>query len=203
MDKIKIAIVENDIDRLKMIQTFLNAEKEFVVTGIAINKHDAIQLAKAVDIDIIIVGIGVNNWTDGLQATAEIRHFSRTKIIIYSALEDPEIVIESFTAGAINFLPTDKLQNIPELIKELSTKLTPLEILLQDYQRLKRKEQLAVLSGAEFEIFTLLEDGLTQREIALKLIKSEDTVKTQVTSILRKLEVHSVKEARKKVSFKG
>jgi NarL family two-component system response regulator LiaR len=113
-------------------------------------------------------------------------------------LEDPEIIIDSFTAGAVSFLSKDKLPNIPELIKELSTKKTPLEILLQDYQRLKRKEQLAVLSAAELEIFTLLEQRLTQREIALKLIKSVDTVKTQVTSILRKLEVHSVKEAVKK-----
>lgn len=204
MDRIKIAIVEDDIDWLKMMIVYFNEVKEFLIVGTATNKNEAILLAKSVYIDFIIMDINLSgNKTDGIQATAEISNFSKAKIIMLSVFDEPELIIDSFTVGAVNFLPKNKFQNVTELIKEISIKKTPLEILLQDYQRLKRKEYLGVLSSAELETFVLLEQGLTQREIASKLGKSIDTIKIQVTSIFRKLNVHSAKEAIKKVHSMG
>lgn len=203
MNRIKIVIVEDNIDWLKKMIAFLNTEKDFFIVGTAINKNEAIQLAKAVQIDFIIMGIGLSgNKNDAIQATAEISSFSKAKIIMFSGLEDPEIIIDSFTFGAVSFLQKNKFQNIPILIKELAAQKTPFEILLQDYQRLKRKEHLSVLTVTELETFKLLEQGLTQREIASKLVKSEDTVKIQVTSILKKMNVHSVRDAIKKANLK-
>jgi NarL family two-component system response regulator LiaR len=203
MGEIKIAIVEDDVDWLKMMIAFLNEEKEFMIVGTATDKNEAVQLAKAVDIDFIIMDINLSgNKTDGIQAASEIGGFSKAKIIMLSILDESEIIIDSFTFGAVSFVPKNKFQNIPVFIKELAAQKTPFEILLQDYQRLKRKEHLAVLTATELETFTLLEQGLTQREIALKLIKSEDTVKIQVTSILKKLNVHSVVDAIKKANLK-
>lgn len=203
MDRIKIAIVEDDIDWLKMMIAFLNEEKEFMIVGTATNKNEAIQLAKAVDIDLIIMDINLSgNKTDGIQTAAELRGFCTAKIIMLSVFDESDLIIDSFAVGAVSFLPKNKFQNLPILIKEVTAQKTPFEILLQDYQRLKRNEYLAVLTTKEMEIFTLLEQGLTQREIALKLVKSMDTVKIQVTSILKKLNVHSVKEAINKANFK-
>lgn len=201
MDKIKIAIVEDDIDWLKMMISFLNEEKDFVIVGTATNKDEAIQLAKVVDIDFVIMDINLSgNKTDGIQAAVEINSFSKAKIIMLSVLDEPEIIIDSFRAGAVYFLPKRIFKNVTELIKEISIKKTPIEILLEDYQRLKRKESLEALTSAELETFILLEQGLTQREIASKLVKSIDTVKIQVTSIYKKLDVHNIKDAIRKVN---
>jgi DNA-binding NarL/FixJ family response regulator len=203
MEKIKIALVEDDIDWLKMMIAFLNVEEEFRIVGTATNKDEAVQLAKAVDIDIIIMDINLSgNKTDGIETAAEISDFSTAKIIMLSVFEESEIILDSFTVGAVSYLSKNNFQHIPILIKEIIAKKTPFEILLQDYQRLKRREYLAVLTAAEIEIFTLLEQGLTQREIASKLVKSADTVKIQVTNILKKLNVHCVRDAIRKVNLK-
>lgn len=201
MDKICVVLVEDEPAWIKIIRDFLNVDEDILLVGVTTNKEDAVALVKDIKVDVILMDINLSgNKTDGIQAAVEIREFCNAKIIMLTAFNESEVIIDSFVAGAVNYLNKDNIGRITELIKEVSKEKTPLEILLQDYHRLKRKEFLAVLSSAELEIFTLLEQGLTQREIASRLLKSTDTIKIQVTSILKKLNVHSVKEAIKKVN---
>lgn len=204
MDKIKIVIVEDDLDWLKLIINYLNKEKEFVIAGTAMTKNEAIELARLVDPDFVIMDIHLSgNKNDGIEAAAEIGGISKAKIIILSALKDPETIIDSFSVGAVKFLTKDKFHNLIEDIKEMMNGLTPLEILLKDYKRLKRNEYLTVLTAQELKTFNLLEQGFTQKEIASKLVKSTDTVKNQITSIFKKLDVRNVQEALRKVNLKS
>ena len=78
-----------------------------------------------------------------------------------------------------------------------------MEALLKEFTRLKREEQLQVLTAAEREVFELIEDGYTQPQIQEKLYKAESTLKNQVNKMLKKLGVRSSKEAVEKVRRKG
>ena len=78
-----------------------------------------------------------------------------------------------------------------------------MEVLLDDYHKLKQEEELKSLSPSEREVFDLIEQGNTQNEIGKKLFKSEQTLKNQVHSILKKLGVRSSKDAIEKVKKMG
>jgi Response regulator containing a CheY-like receiver domain and an HTH DNA-binding domain len=76
-------------------------------------------------------------------------------------------------------------------------------LLINEFSRLKKEEQLQDLSTPEKEIFNLIEQGYTQAAIGQKLFKTQNTIKTQIKSILKKLKVKNTKEAVEKVRLKG
>ena len=92
---------------------------------------------------------------------------------------------------------------MPKIIRRSLYGNSPLQIVLEDYIKLKREEQLKDLTPAEKEIYELIESGHSQSQIGDKLSKTENTLKSQVKKILKKLGVSSRKEAIIKVKTKG
>jgi len=78
-----------------------------------------------------------------------------------------------------------------------------MRVLLHEYSRLKKEEQMSDLTVAEKEVFELLSVGYTKPEIEAKLFKTDNTVKSQVKRILQKLGVKSSKDAVVKVKSGG
>lgn len=68
---------------------------------------------------------------------------------------------------------------------------TPIEVLLEDYAKLKRDPILQQLPPSEREISELLERDFTQISITQTLHKAESNVKNQVSSILKKMKVRT------------
>ncbi|HEX9058552.1 MAG TPA: helix-turn-helix transcriptional regulator, partial [Clostridia bacterium] len=66
-----------------------------------------------------------------------------------------------------------------------------------------REEQLKELTASEKDLFQYLEDGYKINQIANIMFKAQNTLKQQVRSILKKLNVRSSKAAVKKVKFGG
>lgn len=120
-----------------------------------------------------------------------------------TSLKDDEIITDSFTAGAVNFISKEKYDEIPNAIRTASHNDSPIEVLLNEFSKLKREEQLKELSCSEKQVYDLLEKGYTKVGIESKLYKTANTVKSQVKQILRKLGVSSSKEAVLKVKTRG
>lgn len=197
-------IVEDDIGWLKSMTCFLSKEEDFVITGTAEGKNTAIAVAKVCFPDVILMDINLNgNKCDGIIAAAEIAQFSDARIIMMTSLTEQEIIIDSFTAGAVNFLSKGKFIEIPNAIRASMESTDPMKVLLKEYSRLKKEEQISGLTRSEREVFELLENGHTKPEIEAKLYKTDNTVKCQVKKILRKLGVKSSREAIIKVNSGG
>ncbi len=204
MSKIKILLVEDDPDYLKVMSNFLNREEDLVVVATASDKDTAITLSKTLDLDIILMDINLSgNKYDGIIAAADINQFKKVKIVMLSSMVETDIITHSFTAGAVNYISKNNYQEIPKVLREIYQSETPIEVLLKEYHRLKEAEQLQSLTPAEKEIYRLVESGHTHAQIAKKLYKSENTIKNQVNNILKKLNVSNSKEAVKKVKTKG
>lgn len=204
MDKIKVAIVEDDLEFQKAMVGFINRQPDMLVIGAASNKADAVNLAKTLTIDVILMDINLNgNESDGIIGALEILQFSETQIIMLTGIEDASTIMDSFTAGAINYVLKENYNEIPNIIRQLHQYDTPYKLLIKEFSRLKKEELLKDLSRPEKEIFHLIEKGHTQAEIAEILFKTQNTIKTQIKKILRKLEVSNTKDAVKKVSSKG
>lgn len=204
MDNIRIVIVEDDLIFQKAIISFINKQPDMIIVGAVSTKNDAIYLAKSLEIDLILMDINLNgNECDGVIAAMEILQFSEAKIIMLTGIEDTATIMDSFTAGAVHYILKENYLEIPNIIRFLHKNETPFKVLINEFSRLKKEEQLQDLSSPEKEIYTLVEQGYTQVEIGKKLYKSQNTVKTQIKSILKKLDVRNTKEAVKKIESKG
>jgi Response regulator containing a CheY-like receiver domain and an HTH DNA-binding domain len=204
MNNIKVAVVEDDLIFQKAITNFLNKQSDMIVVGVAANKNDAVALAKSIEIDIILMDINLSgNESDGIIAAMEISQFSNAKIIMLTGIDNASTVMDSFKAGALHYILKENYIEIPSIIRLLHKNETPFKLLINEFSRLKKEEQLQDLSSPEKEIFRLIEQGYTQAEIAQKLYKTQNTIKTQIKSILKKLKVKNTKEAVEKVRRRG
>lgn len=204
MKKIRIAIVEDDINWLKSMVNFLSRYNDMEVAGTALSSNEAFQLVGNCDIDVLLLDINLSgNKRDGIFAAVEILQIKSIKIIMLTSLSDEDIIIDAFNAGAVNYIIKDKYQMLPDVIRKTMEGPSPINVLLKEFQRMKHEEQLKEFSPSEKELFSYMEKGYTQLQIEKLLYKTQSTIKTQVKSILRKLKVSSSKEAVKKVKNRG
>ena len=204
MENIRVAIVEDDLIFQKAITNFINKQPDMMVVGVASNKDEAIGLAKSLEIDLILMDINLNgNESDGIVAAIEILKFGNIKIIMLTGIDDASTIVDSFTAGALHYILKENYLEVPNTIRLLYKNEMPFKLLLNEFSRLKKEEQLQNLTSPEKEIFHLIEQGCTQAEIAQKLYKTQNTIKTQIKSMLKKLNVKNTKEAVEKIRLKG
>ncbi|MCX7745486.1 MAG: response regulator transcription factor [Clostridia bacterium] len=204
MEKIKILLVEDDVVWQEHIKRFLHAEGDISVIYITASKEDAIDYAKKQDIDIILMDISLSdNQYEGIAAALEISRFSKAKVLMLTSLSQDEVIIDSFTAGAIDFISKVNYKQLPDRIRLACKNTTPFEVLLKEYSKLKKENQLKDLTPAEREIYDLLEEGYTKSKIESTLYKSSGTLKNQIRHILKKLSVKSSKEAVQKIKSLG
>ena len=205
MDKIKVAIVEDDPGWLKAMISFLSKEEDLMIVGTARNRNDAVGLAKTLQVDVFLMDINLNeNRCDGIYATAEILQSAKTKIIMMTSLKEEDIIADSFAAGVVDYISKEDYEDIPRTIRSAySNGFSPVEVLAKEYAKLKREEQLIPLTSAERRIYDLIEQGCTQSQIQKMLMKTKNTLKVQIKNILRKLDVSNSKEAVRKVESGG
>lgn len=204
-DKIRVALVEDDPGWLKAMISFLNNEDDFIVVGSAMNRHDGINLARTLQIDVFLMDINLKeNKFDGIYAAVEILEISKCKIIMLTCLKEEKLVTDSFAAGAVYFISKEDYENIPKVIRTVHTNsFFPVGVLAKEYTQLKKEEQLKGLTFSERGVYDLIEQGYTRSQIEAKLCKTKNTLKMQIRKILSKLNVSSTKEAVKKVKSNG
>lgn len=204
MQPIKILITEDDPDWIKAMTAFLNKEADMLVVGAATSREEAVRLAGTLEFDVALMDICLTpGQVDGIYAAMELLEVRPAKVIMLTSLEEESVITRAFTAGAVQYVVKTDYRSLPQTIRTVMRSSNPMEVLLKEFARLKREEQLKELTGAERELFGLLEAGYTQREIGGKLYKAESTLKNQVNKMLKKLRVKSSKEAVEKVRRGG
>lgn len=201
---IKVLLVEDDLDWIKAITTYLNKENDLLVVGAATNSTEAIQLAQSVAYDVVLMDIRLTgSMLDGIYTAIELHEIHTAKVIMLTSMQDEQLITQAFHAGAVNYIDKSNYKTLPHAIRMAHHHPAAMDVLLKEYNRLKREEQLNTLTASEREVFELIEEGYTQSQIEGKLHKSESTLKNQVNKILKKLGVKSSKEAVRKVRRNG
>ncbi len=182
----------------------MDNEEDLCVVAIASTQKDAMEMAENKDVDIILMDINLSeNNMDGVYAAAEISQTKNVKIIMLTSIESEEVIRNSFTAGAVNYILKSNYTEIPSAIRAVHNKVSPVEVLLKEYSRMKEEEQVAALSNAEKEILNLVRKGYSQSKISEVLFKSPGTIKAQINKLLKKMNVSNCKQAIKKINSKG
>ncbi len=207
-DKIRIVMVDDDLDWIRLLTINIHSvENDIMIAGSASTVEKAIEVVKIMEPDVVLLDINLTeNRYDGIEAAYEITKISNAKIIMLTRFFDEDLIRNSFIAGAVNYLSKSEAKRIPDVIRTIYKKTSAVEILARDYGRLKNSERkeklLSILSDSEKEVMNLYIKGYKRKEIALSLGKTEDTIKNQVNSSLRKLRIGNRKELLEKLAVR-
>jgi DNA-binding NarL/FixJ family response regulator len=175
----------------------LEARDDIDVVGEAENGAEAVELARELDPDVILMDVRMPE-VDGVEATRRLAG-SKARVLILTTFDLDEYVVEALRAGASGFLLKDvKPEQLADAVRVVAAgdallAPTVTRRLLDRFAGALPIESappaLDSLTAREVEILRLLATGHSNAEIAAKLVVTEATVKTHVSSVLRKLGV--------------
>jgi len=176
----------------------LDAEPDLTVVGQLVDATFSVRQLIDLRPDVVVMDIELPGGS-GIDTTRQIRGaLPEVPVVILTAFLDQELLFAAMQAGARGYVL--KHMTFPELLATLrrvlagETLLTPAlaSRVLREFESRQvpgRDPRLALLSPREEEVLRLLATGETNRQIARRLFVSEETIKSHVGAILRKLEV--------------
>ena len=176
----------------------LNSQPDFTVVGTASDGTEAVRTCDEQRPDIVLMDIRMPE-TDGIEATKQLTaRPNAPRILILTTFDLDEYVYDALRAGASGFLLKDvtaeRLFDAVRVIAAGDALLAPsiTRRLIGDFARQHRmagvdSSRLAELTPRETEVLQLLAEGLSNPEIATRLVVTDETIKTHVSRILRKL----------------
>ena len=184
----------------------LQKREGWEVCGEASDGRQALEMAKELKPDVVILDIGMPQL-NGLDTTRQLlQHDPQFKIIVLTITDSDQVIREAIDAGARGFvLKSDAARDLVSAVEALQSKqmfFTPRvnDLLLRGFldkgQSIPRNQppNLPVLTAREREVTQLLAEGKSSKEVASLLNLSTKTVETHRSNIMRKLNLHSIRD---------
>jgi NarL family two-component system response regulator LiaR len=203
-DKISILLVDDHRIVRQGVRAFLETQSDLVVVGEADSGEQAVELARQHVPDVVLMDLVMPGGMDGVEATRQVKiHSPRTQIVVLTSYHEDEHIFPAIRAGALSYV----LKEIgPEELADVVRKAAQGEAVLhprvasrviQEVQgtRDSAPNAFSELSDRELEVLHLVADGLTNAQIAGRLVISEKTVKGHVSNILGKLHLNDRTQA--------
>ena len=197
---IKVLLVDDEGLVRSGFRALLDSEDDIEVVGEAADGAQAVEQARAVRPDVVLMDIRMPN-VDGIQATKQIvaiRGLEHVRILILTTYDTDAYVFEGLQAGASGFLlkdagPAELLHGIrvvaagdsllaPRITRRLISQFTAQRAASQ-----VAEERLAVLTEREREVLALVGEGMSNDEIGAELFLSPATARTHVSHAMVKL----------------
>jgi DNA-binding NarL/FixJ family response regulator len=188
--------------------SLLDTQPDFTVVGTASEGAEAVRICRELRPDVVVMDIRMPGM-DGIEATRELAgsESDGPRILILTTFDLDEYVYDALRAGASGFLLKDvtaeQLFDAVRVIAGGEALLAPTitRRLISEFARLRAKPDapampaLAELTPRETEVLQLVAEGLSNPEIASRLVVTEETVKTHVSHVLRKLRIRDRTQA--------
>ncbi len=200
--QIKVLIAEDHKIVREGLCALLSKEADIKVIAEAEDGSTAVQLARELLPDIVVMDIGLPNL-NGIEATRQIvASVPGVKVIALSMHSYRRYILEMLKAGAKAYLLKDcafeemvqAVRNVKKNKIYLSHKIT--ETIIIDHMLLTKEESsiFTLLSDRERQVLQLIAEGKTMKEIAYSLKVSLKTAETYRQRIMEKLNIFSVAE---------
>jgi len=177
------------------VRAYLETQPDMEVLAEAGSGEDAIRLAAEHVPDVVLMDL-IMPGMDGAEATRRLRQVSpRTQVVVLTSFHEDTHIFPAIKAGAISYLLKDigpaELAEAVRAAARGEAVIHP-KVAARLMQELRGSRAQSVnpyteLSEREQEVLKLIAEGLSNAEIAEKLVLSEKTVKSHVSNILGKL----------------
>jgi two-component system response regulator NreC len=194
-DQISVLIADDHTIVRSGVRLLLEAESDIRVVGEALNGREALELAEALQPDVVLMDITMPEL-DGLEATKQLKsRFPNINVLVLTMHRSDDYFFEMLKAGASGYIlkgaKTSELINAVRIVQQGEVFLYPsmTQKLVQGYLQLAdwESEGEPSLSPREKEVFRLLAEGYSNKEIAEKLVISPSTVHSHRGNLMDKL----------------
>jgi len=178
----------------------LDTQPDFAVVGTACDGAEAVRMGRDLHPDVALMDVRMPG-TDGIEATRQLTGSGQDgpRVLILTTFDLDEYVYDALCAGASGFLLKDvtaeRLFDAVRVVAAGEALLAPTVTrrLISEFARLRPNAGarsaagLAALTPRETQVLRLVAEGLSNPEIAARLVVTEETVKTHVSRVLSKL----------------
>ncbi len=200
-EEIRVLIADDHAIVRDGVRMILEAQKDIVVVGEACNGREAVEKARALLPDVVLMDIAMPEMT-GLQATEVVkRELPAVQVVVLTMHEDYQYFFEVLRAGASGYIlkgaATAELLTAIRAAHDGGVYLHPTvaKNLVADYvKRMEPGEEKARydgLSERERQVLTLVAEGRTSQQVADELFLSINTVQTHRAHIMEKLNLQN------------
>lgn len=209
MTPIKLLIVDDMEAHRRRLERCIQREKDMTCIGTADSGYEAVMKAAISQPDIILMDVQMENQMAGIEAAKEInKNLPHIKIIILTVHEDDNIIFAAFQTGIVDYIiKTASDEEIVKGIRAAHDNLSPIrpiiaEKIRNEFVRIKSKEEsllyiiriISDLTPSELDVLKLLCEEKTRKQIARLRSVELDTIKKQISSILKKFNMKNTKE---------
>lgn len=198
MKKIRILIADDHSLVREGLKQILELEEDFEVIGQAANGIETLEKIKELHPDVLLLDINMPVM-GGIPTLKKIKEENiQVKTVVLTIHEGREYLMETLELGALGYVLKDSdsaslskairdaYQGISYIQPKLAAELVKEFSNSKPYKSSNENE----LTKREYEVLSLIADGMNNKDIADKLFISEKTVKNHVSSIFRKINVN-------------
>jgi DNA-binding NarL/FixJ family response regulator len=201
MMSIRILIADDHTLMRQGLRHILEGHEDFEIVAEASSGIEAVEAAREFKPDVAVVDVAMKEL-NGIEATAQmLKHSPHTAVLILSMYSDERYVLRAVKAGARGYLlknsAGDELIQAILAVQKGTAFFSPAvaQIFQNGFARLKdardMQDRFELLTDRERQIYQLLAEGNSNKDIANRLSLSLHTVETHRWRLMEKLDLHS------------
>lgn len=194
-EPITVLLVDDHSVVRQGVKAFLVTQPDIAVVGEAGSGEEAVRLTEQFVPDVILMDLIMPNM-GGVEATRRLKHVSpRSQVVVLTSYHEDEHIFPALKAGALSYILKDvSAEELASAVRKaaLGEAVLHPRVAARVIKELQGRREDALnpfteLSERELEVLKLIADGMSNAEIAAKLVLSEKTIKGHVSNILGKL----------------
>jgi len=201
INKIAVMIADDHMLMREGLKQLLELEKDITVVAQAGDGEETIDKAIKYNPHVLLLDINMPKY-NGIDVLRRLKDIGiNTKIIMLTIHNDKEYLFETIKMGADGYILKDSdADSLIKAIREVYNGRTYIQPSIakmlverlngEDEESDERLQKVKSLTKREYEVLTLIAEGLNNKDIADKLFISEKTVKNHVSSIFKKIGVN-------------
>jgi DNA-binding NarL/FixJ family response regulator len=195
---VKVLIAEDHTLVSQGLEAMLSIADDLELAAVAGSGNSAIEKARSNPVDVVLMDVNLGEGINGIEATRQIKKSApNTKVLILTMFTDPGTVAEAVKAGADGYLSKGASREaVVKAIRDIANGRSVLDPNVTEgiFGRIGGRNPQA-LTDRELTVLQQLTHGNSTREVAEHIHVSEETVKTYLKQIFRKLDVRDRTEA--------
>jgi NarL family two-component system response regulator LiaR len=205
LNPIRVLIVDDHSMVRRGLATILKIKPELQLVGEASNGREAVEVCCRVQPDVVLMDLMMPEMSGAAATDAIRKQWPQVQVIALTSFQEKELVREALKAGAIGYLLKNvSADDLAAAIREahagrstLAPEAIQALIQVEPAPRIPEKELAAAfeLTPREQEVLALMVEGLSNPDIAERLVVSRSTAKAHVSNILSKMGVSNRAEA--------